>query len=511
MLVCSNVSPRRDRRRRARRRAAARARRARGARGLQIAYEALAWGRHVSEYDHAWRIVAPADHPALGTCLDSFHILSRGTDLDAIDAIPGEKIFFLQLADAPHLTDGRPAVEPPLPLLPRPGRARRRRLRRRACWPPATTARCRSRCSTTSSARPTRTARRSTPCARCSCSRTAAARRPRALDGFAFVEIGVDVGAGDRGRCCARSASRTSARTAPSRCSCGEHGDIRVVLNHGAGDDDPEVVAVAVRARIPDASAARAEALLAPRARAPPRPGRGRPDRGRRARRHRGVLLRPTRLARRLPRDRRARRRPACRSSASTTSRSPSRSRRSTRPGSSTARVLDLQPSESAELAAPDGLVRSRALASRDGRVRIALNVPALAGTQRRQAELQHVAFACARRARRRARDARARRRRCSPIPDNYYDDLAARLELDPTCSTRCASSACSTTAARDGELLHFYTAPLEGRVFFEVLERRGGYDGYGAVNSPVRMAAQRAVATPSARRRDAAHAGRRG
>ena len=33
--------------------------------------------------------------------------------------------------------------------------------------------------------------------------------------------------------------------------------------------------------------------------------------------------------------------------------------------------------------------------------------------------------------------------------------------------------------------------------MFFEVLERRGGYAGYGATNSPVRMAAQRAVATP--------------
>ena len=45
--------------------------------------------------------------------------------------------------------------------------------------------------------------------------------------------------------------------------------------------------------------------------------------------------------------------------------------------------------------------------------------------------------------------------------------------------------------AGERGELLHFYTA-LIGSVFFEVLERRGGYDGYGASNSPVRMAAQR-------------------
>ncbi|WP_327120955.1 TIM barrel protein [Nocardia sp. NBC_01730] len=73
-------------------------------RGLRIAYEALAWGAHVDTYRHAWRIVDDADHPALGTCLDSFHILSRGDDPSGIRDIPGEKIFFLQLADAPRLS-----------------------------------------------------------------------------------------------------------------------------------------------------------------------------------------------------------------------------------------------------------------------------------------------------------------------------------------------------------------------------------------------------------------------
>ncbi|MGW0372492.1 TIM barrel protein, partial [Streptomyces coeruleorubidus] len=71
--------------------------------GIRVAYEALAWGRHVSTYDHAWHIVEAAGHPALGTCLDSFHILSRGSDPKGIEDIPGEKIFFLQLADAPLL------------------------------------------------------------------------------------------------------------------------------------------------------------------------------------------------------------------------------------------------------------------------------------------------------------------------------------------------------------------------------------------------------------------------
>ncbi|MEV4110205.1 sugar phosphate isomerase/epimerase family protein, partial [Nonomuraea sp. NPDC049695] len=103
LLVCSNVSPQADgddelaaaQLRLLAERAAEH--------GIRIAYEALAWGRHVNEYLHAWRIVRMADHPNLGTCLDSFHILSRGSDPIGIEAIPGKKIFFLQLADAPLL------------------------------------------------------------------------------------------------------------------------------------------------------------------------------------------------------------------------------------------------------------------------------------------------------------------------------------------------------------------------------------------------------------------------
>ena len=59
-------------------------------------------GREVNTYDHSWRVVRAADHPALGLCLDSFHILSRGSDPAGIADIPGEKLFFLQLADAPY-------------------------------------------------------------------------------------------------------------------------------------------------------------------------------------------------------------------------------------------------------------------------------------------------------------------------------------------------------------------------------------------------------------------------
>src|SRR5215475_297330 len=72
-------------------------------RNFRIAYEALAWGRYVRHYADAWAIVREADHPHLGLCLDSFHILSLGDDPTGIAAIPSDKIFFLQLADAPRL------------------------------------------------------------------------------------------------------------------------------------------------------------------------------------------------------------------------------------------------------------------------------------------------------------------------------------------------------------------------------------------------------------------------
>ncbi|MEO5764362.1 MAG: TIM barrel protein, partial [Casimicrobiaceae bacterium] len=72
-------------------------------RNLRIGYEALAWGRHVNRYGHAWSIVKAADHPHLGIVIDSFHILSLGDAPEGIAAIPGEKIFFLQMADAPRL------------------------------------------------------------------------------------------------------------------------------------------------------------------------------------------------------------------------------------------------------------------------------------------------------------------------------------------------------------------------------------------------------------------------
>jgi 4-hydroxyphenylpyruvate dioxygenase len=72
-------------------------------RGIKVGFEALAWGKHISDYRDSWEVVRRADHPAIGLTLDSFHIFSRKTDLKAIRSIPADKIALVQLADAPWL------------------------------------------------------------------------------------------------------------------------------------------------------------------------------------------------------------------------------------------------------------------------------------------------------------------------------------------------------------------------------------------------------------------------
>jgi 4-hydroxyphenylpyruvate dioxygenase len=103
LLVCSNVSPEAsggiDRAAADFRELGERA----AKRGLKVGFEALAWGRHINDYRDAWEVIRRADHPAVGLVLDSFHIYARKTDLRQLNAIPGDRIFLVQLADAPWL------------------------------------------------------------------------------------------------------------------------------------------------------------------------------------------------------------------------------------------------------------------------------------------------------------------------------------------------------------------------------------------------------------------------
>ena len=67
--------------------------------GIRIAYEALSWGRYVNEPLQAWDIVGRADRANLGLALDSFHMLAAHTEWDALEEIPADKIFIVQLSD----------------------------------------------------------------------------------------------------------------------------------------------------------------------------------------------------------------------------------------------------------------------------------------------------------------------------------------------------------------------------------------------------------------------------
>lgn len=73
------------------------------ARGLRIGYEALAWGRHVNDHRDAWSIVRDVDHAAVGLVLDSFHSLARQVPSSSIGDIRADKLFIVQVADAPLL------------------------------------------------------------------------------------------------------------------------------------------------------------------------------------------------------------------------------------------------------------------------------------------------------------------------------------------------------------------------------------------------------------------------
>jgi 4-hydroxyphenylpyruvate dioxygenase len=75
-------------------------------------------------------------------------------------------------------------------------------------------------------------------------------------------------------------------------------------------------------------------------------------------------------------------------------------------------------------------------------------------------------------------------------IPRNYYDDLEAKWGLDPALIERMADLNILYDRDGEAEYFQFYSRAFARRVFFELVERRG-YDGYGAANAPIRLAAQ--------------------
>ena len=61
-------------------------------------------------------------------------------------------------------------------------------------------------------------------------------------------------------------------------------------------------------------------------------------------------------------------------------------------------------------------------------------------------------------------------------IPRNYYDDLEARFGLEPALIDRMATLNILYDRDGEAEYFQFYSRAFAKRVFFEIVERRGGY-----------------------------------
>ncbi|MFF0019214.1 bifunctional sugar phosphate isomerase/epimerase/4-hydroxyphenylpyruvate dioxygenase family protein [Streptomyces sp. NPDC004082] len=473
--------------------------------GIRVAYEALAWGRHVNTYDHAWRIVEAAGHPALGTCLDSFHILARGSDPKGIEDIPGEKIFFLQLADAPLMAMDVLQWSRHYRCFPGQGGFDLAGLLghvMRAGYRGPLSLEVFNDVFRQAEAGPTAVDAQRSLLVLQEAAGLAAPPAPVVPTGVAFAELVTPDAEPVSAVLGALGFTRT-ARHRSKPVDLWQQGEARVLLNTGpqARRDGTALAAVGLESPDPAGAARRAEALLAPvlpRRRAPedaPLDAVSAPD---------GTELffcatnRPE-----LP------------------SWTQDFERTDERPGPSGATggsapgpveridhlaltqpwhqfdeaalfhrsVLGLAAQESVDVADPYGLHRSRAVTDAGGSVRIALGVgpgPADDG-----ARSQHIALATADVVAA-ARRFRAAGGRLLPIPANYYDDLAARYEFTDGELATYRELGILYDRDAEGEFRHCWTETV-GRVFFELVQRDGGYRGYGAVNAPVRLAAQHA------------------
>jgi 4-hydroxyphenylpyruvate dioxygenase len=521
LLVCSNVSPESlggiDRAADDLRVLGERAAR----RGLRIGFEALAWGRHINDYRDSWEAVRRADHPAVGLVLDTFHILARKTDLGAVRAIPRDRIFLVQIADAPmlemdYLSWSRHFRNLPgqgdLPLLGfmealgatgyegllsleifndqfRGGSARSvavdgqrslialfDRLGERTGRLP----------------------------------RGAAPLPPRAVcRGTEFIEFAVDEAAAPSFTAVLKGLGfRHAGQHVSKSVARWNQGAINIVVNsekegfahsynitHGTS-----VCAIALK--VDDAGAAldRAERLLDQPFRQAVGPGeleipcvRGLG----------GSLLYFVDAKHGLDRlwevDFAPVDAPPAADAGLLAVDHISQSMQYEEMLSwllfYTA-LLDLTKTPQQDVIDPGGLVKSQVVQSADGALRIALNASQSSRTLSSRflsesfgSGVQHIAFAT-NDILATARSLAAKGVKLLPIPPNYYDDLEAKTELPPAVIEELRRHDILYDREGGAEYLQAYTQTFEDRFFFEIVERRG-YRGFGAANAPIRLAAQ--------------------
>ncbi|HXD28434.1 MAG TPA: TIM barrel protein [Arthrobacter sp.] len=495
--------------------------------GIRLAYEALAWGRYVNTYRHAHRLVELADHPAVGTCLDSFHILSRGDDPSGIADLDPARIFFVQLADAPVLSLdilswsrhyrvfpgqggfdlagflGHLAVtgyDGPVSLEIFNDTFRQSNVQRTAIdamrslvWLQDRTA---ARLGAQASGLPLRL------------STLPPAAAPAGMD---FAEILTD-----------DAESVTALLAHLGFTFVGQHrrkpvqlwqqGSARIVINgQRAVDTVPSISALGFQVADPETSLARARGL-----RAAPVPRQNTADeavlRGVFAPDGTEVFFSDHTRAPVWAEEFGAAHSPAARRGGAGNEGDDSGD-----PATCLVTGIDhvnlaqpwqafdeavlfyesalgLSTRPATEVPSPLGLVRSQVMRTDDGAVRLALNlVPqVLDGGSHgatRHPYAEHVAFTTTDivTLAGRAQDSGME---FLPIPENYYEDLAVRFGLQAEMLETLRGLQLLYDRDEHGGFLHFYTGTV-GRLFLEVVQRLDGYDGYGAPNAPVRLASQ--------------------
>ncbi|WP_104175200.1 bifunctional sugar phosphate isomerase/epimerase/4-hydroxyphenylpyruvate dioxygenase family protein [Arthrobacter sp. Y81] len=517
-----------------------------GDHGIKVAYEALAWGKYVNDYEHAHRLVETVDHPNLGTCLDSFHILSRDWDTAPIESFNADKIFFVQVADAPKLSmdvlswsrhyrvfpgEGQFELAKFMGYVVRAGYAgpvslevfndvfRQSDVERTAVdamrsliwleeqsakWLDANAPAGAGGVGTVVSG-PAAPARRRYP--------MELATLPQVAEpaGFNFAEVKAADTAGLE-KLLGQLGFEFNGRHRTKDVQLWTMGHARVIINEQdpAGPDAaalagvpagsaPAIAALGFDVDSPVIAAARAQQLKAP---AVPRKSQANEEvfQGFAAPDSTEIFL--------------------CQGSPDGTAawthefgaglEVPAGARSAVIDHVNLAQpwqhfdeavlfytsALALEPQPFAEVPSPSGLVRSQVMLTADRAVRLVLNLAPViqqdgadTGTAHRTTYQEHIAFAVDDLVAT-AREARDRGLDFLQIPANYYEDLDARFALDPAFLATLRELNLLYDRDADGEFLHFYTATV-GSVFFEMVERRGGYDGYGAPNAPVRHAVQ--------------------
>lgn len=464
--------------------------------GIRLAYEALAWGRFVDDYRRTWSIVQRADRPNLGICLDSFHILSRGHDPAGIEGIPAEKIFFLQLADAPALDMDVLSWSRHHRLFPGEGSfdlvGFMTHVVRAGYTGPWSLEVFNDTFRQTDTVRTAAHAQRSLVWL---ADRTATANgwddgrlgSAQPVSALDFVEIaGTDLAEVDELLAQLGFAFEGRHRSKPVRLWSA--GSARVILNEQVRHDEPRLSGIGLQ--VPDAAAAVDRAIALGSQKIFRRTYEGEQD-------LRGVA--------------------APDGTQVFWSSLPAEDSWLQEFDGGTEAVgglvgevdhvnlayawqdfdeavlfmssaLSLHAEPPADVPGPQGLIRSQVMRTPDGIVRVPINLapPTAAPPARHIAVRCDDVFTVARRAKERGIDHLR-------IPANYYDDLSARFGLSEELLSSLRELDLLYDRDAEGEFIHFYTRTI-GDVFFEVVERRGGYDGYGGANAPIRLAAQRAM-----------------